>query len=398
MKPGLSDRLSRLKKAQQAGSTGRNIPRLESPSQSEAAGPVQIIPQSLSGDWKILDKDLWYRERRCMSPLKNFRPTGHLVEIYPPKETWLFYDTETTGLSGGAGNTAFLIGLGRDMGDEFVISQYFLRDYPGEPALLEHLKREIDRSRLFISYNGKSFDKPLMETRFLMNRIHCRMGAQLDLLYPVRTFFRDRLPNCKLGTVEEMLLNIHRTDDIPGAQIPEIWFDFLKNGEHPDLERVMIHNDLDIHSLAVLLTALERYIDNPQSLPITDSFALGRFLLNKGEEERALTLLLDSHAGEDHRASVLLSLYWKRRGNWTMALKLWNSILEKRLSPFAALEKAKYYEHRVRDIPKAMELTESLLKGLPLDAELRRELLHRRARLERKLQKKIADPCTDTVQ
>jgi len=396
MKPGLSDRLSRLKKTQKDISSAGYMNQRNSHSGGESAD--RTIPATLSDDWKVLEKDLWYRERRCPSPLTNFKSSGLLVENYPPRDTWLFYDTETTGLSGGAGNIAFLVGLGREEGDEFVISQYFLRDYPGEPALLEHLKTQIESSRLFISYNGKSFDKPLIETRFLMNRIGCRMGAQLDLLYPVRTFFRDAMPNCRLGTVEEMLLDIYRKDDIPGAQIPDIWFDFLKTGDHPDLDRVMHHNDMDIHSLALLLVTLENCIMEPELQPLMASFSLGRYLLDRGEEKRGLRLLQDAAAGGDSRAEIALSLYWKRRGDWKKALELWDSILDKRLSPYAAIEKAKYYEHRIRDISGALELTESLLTGLPLHPELRKELIHRRGRLERKLKQNIAGTGSDAVQ
>ncbi|QEN07179.1 hypothetical protein EXM22_03935 [Oceanispirochaeta crateris] len=393
MKPGLSDRLARLKKSQSSQPMTRIM------SSSTAEGDIsREIPSALKDDWKVLDKDLWVMERRCKSPLTDFKSSGLLVKDYPPQDQWLFYDTETTGLSGGAGNTAFLVGIGRPSGDEFLITQYFLRDYPGEPALLHYLKEEIARSELFISYNGKSFDKPLLETRFLMNRISCRMGPQLDLLYPVRSLFKNRLPNCRLGSVEELILGIHRTDDIPGSEIPDIWFEFLKEGSHPDLKRVMIHNDMDILSLAVLLNALENYMHFPDSLPICDSFALGRFLLDRNDP-RALSFLESSVDQGDQRGEVLLSLHWKRQGEWEKAVQIWTNILKKRQSPFASVEMAKYLEHKKKDIPAALDIIDHLMRSMrPKSMLQKEELLHRRTRLIRKKETFVADTPCETVE
>ncbi|MDA3957229.1 ribonuclease H-like domain-containing protein [Oceanispirochaeta sp.] len=395
MKPGLSDRLARLKKTQKGSS------RLPDPASHHLLTGLETsheIPISLRGGWKVLEEDLWVRERRCASPLKGFRSSSILLNEYPPLEKWMFYDTETTGLSGGAGNIAFLVGIGRQEGDEFKITQYFLRDYPGEPALLTHLKKEIEGSQLFLSYNGKSFDKPLLETRFLMNRISCRMGAQLDLLYPVRSFFRNRMPNCRLGTVEEELLGIHRTDDIPGAEIPDIWFEFLKAGNHPDLNRVMEHNDMDILSLAVLVNFLEEYLISPAGFPLFDPFALGRYLLVR-QDFRALSFLQTSVDRGDLRGEVFLSLYWKRQGEWEKAVALWRHILVKRTSPFAAVELAKYLEHKKKDIPAALVLIDSLLRNHPLQNPLlKQDLHHRRARLVRKKESFIADRPSETLE
>jgi len=131
---------------------------------------------------------------------------------------------------------------------------------------------------------------------------------------------------------------------------------------------------------------------------LTDSHALGRFLLERGETTRAVPLLLQAVEEGDFRAEILLSQFWKRGEEWQNALDLWDRILLKRQSLFASVEKAKYLEHRVRNISGALEITETLLKNLPLDQEQRRELLHRRARLVRKLERNIAEDGSGTVE
>ncbi len=391
MKPGLSARLARLKKAK---NSSPSPPVAGAPPSGAYASDNAERPQEraipLAGEWREADRDLWIKSRICPSPLRNFRSSGLLLHAYPSQEKWLFYDTETTGLSGGAGNIAFLVGIGRPEGDHFRITQYFLRDYPGEPALLNRLKQDIAGAELFISYNGKSFDRPLLESRFLMNRMPCRMGAQLDLLYPVRSLFRNRMENCRLGTAEQELLGIHRTGDIPGADIPDIWFDFIKEGRHPDMDRVMDHNDQDILSLAVLLKSLEDWLSDPERCPLCDAAALGRFYLDR-DDPRAEAWLEKAASGGDQRGEVLFSLYLKRRGEWERAASLWEDILSKRPSLFAALELAKYKEHRQRDYRDALRLTEFLIRALPAGKNKQRnEFIHRHRRLKRKLEKAVA--------
>lgn len=392
MKPGLSDRLARLKKAKRQAPSiprpGMACPEGSSGPGKDGEGKTEI---PLKGEWEEGAPDFWVKSRLCPSPLKPFRSSGLLLNDYPPQEEWLFYDTETTGLSGGAGNIAFLVGIGRPEGDMFRITQYFLRDYPGEPALLNRLKEDIAGAKLFISYNGKSFDRPLLESRFLMNRMPCRMGAQLDLLYPVRSLFRNRMENCRLGTAEEELLGIHRVGDIPGAEIPDIWFDFIKAGHHPDMDRVMEHNDQDILSLAVLVERLEHWLREPESCPLRDAAALGRFFLDR-EDPRAEGWLEQSAAEGNSRGEILFSLYLKRRGEWERAAALWEGILSRRPSVFAALELAKYREHRLRDYEGALRLTELLIREIPAGkSRQREEFVHRHRRLKKKQEKAVAE-------
>ena len=379
MKTDLSARLNRLKQTKGL------------PVASETKEAVPLISSDLSDlpkGWRSAGPDVWMREVSDPNPLANLDPTGYLAPLEISPEEWLFFDTETTGLSGGAGNTAFLIGIGRVRGDRFITTQYFLKDYPGEPFLLDLLKNEFRNTGLFISYNGKSYDSHLLQTRFLMNRMPFQFGAQLDLLYPVRQLYKRTLPNCRLGTVEAFLLGNPRQGDIPGAEIPDIWFSFLKNKQSKPLLQVFNHNYLDIIRMAELLVFLEAVLrGKPQGLPYRDQFALGRFLLERGDA-RGLEYMESAVRRGDPRAETFLSIYWKRLGKWEKASSLWIAILQKRPGLYAGVEMAKFLEHRERDYTGALTLVEKLLRELPiLNPERRAQLQHRRNRLIAKIAK-----------
>ena len=378
MKPDLSARLSRLKKGKALNS--KMLPVCK---EDRTTSDIPI-PEG----WEALDRDVWKKELWSVNPLAGMKLSGLMAPCDIPMEDWLFYDTETTGLSGGAGNTAFLVGLGRVRGNEFLTTQYFLRDYPGEPVLLELLKRELDKAGLFISYNGKTYDSHLLQTRFLMNRMPFRFGPQLDLLYPVRRLYRRTLPDCRLGTTETFLLNKPRQGDIPGSEIPDIWFNFLKDGNADLLLKVFEHNRLDIVRMADLLAVLEEQLSYPdRQCPYRDLFALGRFLLEQGSPMGESVMEQALRKG-DPRAETYLSVYWKRKGEWGKAVKIWRNILQKRPGYFAGVELAKYLEHRDKSPEEALVLVEYMIRNLPLrDPAKKSELQHRRRRLVEKTRK-----------
>jgi uncharacterized protein len=378
MKPDLAARLSRLKKGQAAKKPGE--PKRDGAMPSTVPEPPE--------DWTALDRDVWKREIRSPDPFGSRNISSYLVPKGIPPSQWLFYDTETTGLSGGAGNTAFLIGLGRIQENQFLTTQYFLRDYPGEPVLLNFLKQDFSGAELFISYNGKSFDSHLLQTRFLMNRMPFQFGPQLDLLYPVRQLYRRTLPDCRLGTAEAFLLQMPRQGDIPGSEIPDIWFGFLKEGDPEPLLQVFEHNRLDIVRMADLLIYLNTVLEEPdRTRPYRDLFALGRFLTERkdplGEE-----LLEQALYRGDPRAEAYLSVLWKRIGEWEKAVQLWRSVLRRRPGLFAGVELAKYLEHKKRAPAEALEIVDRMLRELPLrDPEKKAALQHRRRRLIAKIRK-----------
>ena len=181
--------------------------------------------------------------------------------------------------------------------------------------MLDLLKEDLKSSGLFISYNGKSYDSPLLQTRFLMNRMPFQFGPHLDLLYPVRRLFKRTLPNCRLGTCESFLLQKPRQGDIPGSEIPDLWFSFLRDNRPEILSQVFEHNRLDIVRMADLLVFLEETLSNPgQSRPYRDLYALGRFLTDR-EDPRGEEFLEMARYRGDPRAETYLSVYWKRRGS-----------------------------------------------------------------------------------
>ncbi len=379
MKPDLSARLNRLKQT-------KGLPVASE--KKEAVPPIPSDIPDLPEGWRSAGPDVWMREISDPNPLADLDLTGYFAPSDSSPGDWLFFDTETTGLSGGAGNTAFLIGTGRVREDRFITTQYFLRDYPGEPLMLDLLKKEFGNTGLFISYNGKSYDTPLLQTRFLMNRMPFQFGAQLDLLYPVRKLYKRTLPNCRLGTAETFLLANPRQGDIPGADIPEIWFSFLKDSNPAPLLQVFKHNYLDIIRMAELLVFLEEAVrGNQKGNPYRDKFALGRFLLERGDI-RGLEYMESAVRRGDPRAETFLSVHWKRQGEWEKASSLWSAILQKRPGLYAGVEMAKYLEHRERDYTGALRLVEQLLRDLPIrNPEKRAELQHRRNRLIAKIAK-----------
>ena len=180
----------------------------------------------------------------------------------PAPERLVYLDTETTGLAGGTGTCAFLIGIGTLEGTQFVVRQFFLRDYPEEKAILHALAEILGGFDGLVTYNGKTFDIPLLETRYALARQKSPFGRMLhlDALHPARRLWRLRLESCKLQDLESAVLGIEREGDIPGSEIPAIYFDYLREGDARGLQPVFHHNALDIMTLAAITVELARAI------------------------------------------------------------------------------------------------------------------------------------------
>ena len=174
------------------------------------------------------------------------------------REDLLSFDTETTGLSGGTGTRAFMIGASdwRDRG--LRVRQLLITTMAGEAAMLEAFSAWINPGTVLVSYNGKSYDSPLLATRYRLGRINNPLAGlrHLDLLYPVRRRFRGVWENCRLATVEREWLGILREDDLPGSEAPRAWLDYLRGHSGRNLRRVLEHNDQDLRSLTTLLLRL----------------------------------------------------------------------------------------------------------------------------------------------
>ncbi len=310
----------------------------------------------------------------------------------------LYLDTETTGLS-GAGTVAFEVGLGWRAEDGFHVRQLVMRDYPEERFLLEELIRVAAQFDVICTFNGKTFDLPLLRNRFIMNRIRTNAldKPHLDLLHIARRVWKLRLKKCNLTNLEEALLGIPRIDDLPGALVPERFFSYLKTGDFSLLEDVLDHNDQDIRSLHTLLCHMCRMYEHPEQLGFDeDVFAMG-VSLDRFHHTEAARRCYRLAGGKLHAAGQQhLAVSYRRTGETAEAIRIWQEMISRReggVEPYIAL--AKYYEHTVKDLPAAMDVVR---RGIALLAEptlfeenavqdARNALQYRYERLKRKAQK-----------
>jgi len=311
-----------------------------------------------------------------------------------------FLDIETTGLSGGAGTWAFLIGLGWSESDFFVLRQYFLRRPAEERAILSHFQASVSAYPAVVTFNGKLFDLPLIRNRQVLAGFSPMEPDQhLDLLQCARALWKKRLASRSLRSIEEALLNIKRSDDIPGAEIPEVYFSYLRRGETGLLKKVFHHNVLDILSMATLLERIYRTTAGQLAKHPAEALALGCLCLERGRSAEGIEHLREASNGAPdpaaEEAALKLSFYFKRQGRWDEAVKIWEETAAKNPRNIPALvELAKYYEHREGRYQTALELTERALNlsGIKNAAQPGNysefstpALLHRLNRLNRRL-------------
>jgi uncharacterized protein len=326
-----------------------------------------------------------FRRRRVFPGLGvSTWPEPFSSEASSPREL-VFYDTETTGLSGGAGSVIFLFGSAWCEESDLVVEQLFLSDFPGEPEFLEAVQNRLGPFRAFVSYNGKTFDSHLLRTRFLMNRIDWHPGPQVDLLHHARRLWRSVTGVCSLTSIESQILGFTREMDVAGEDIPVIWLDFLRTGAVGMLPAVFDHNVMDITSLARMYTVIGKLLGGDVDAARVDEGALGRWLIASSPRAGA-EILADAFERGDMDAGMALSLHHKRGRRWEDAVPLWEAMIARSKSVFAALELAKHHEHRNRNPKRALEMVELLLSwNLPLDRRMREALRVRLARLKRKL-------------
>ena len=273
----------------------------------------------------------------------------------------LFLDTETTGLNGGAGTVAFLIGLGKFSGDEFVVTQYLMRDYDEEPFVLAPLLEELERCEAVVTFNGASFDMPLIQSRLTMNRMHrgYEPPDNIDLVHIARRVFRMRVRPCKLTQLESEVFGLPRQDDLPGSEVPARYFTYIKTGEAALLEDIMEHNAQDIVSMARLLYALVNLHERPlEAKDQRDLYSLGRVFEKRGEKERAkacFRLCRDSSVRE--LAELRMADIHRREGNIQAAAEGYERLSNSGCGGakvYIAL--AKLYEHRFREPERALAI------------------------------------------
>jgi uncharacterized protein YprB with RNaseH-like and TPR domain len=325
----------------------------------------------------------------------------HQIAEYDP-ESLVFLDTETSGLAGGTGTFAFLVGVGRYTPTGFHLTQFFMRDPIEEPALLLALEEFLAPCRTVVSFNGKAFDVPLLDTRYILQgwKSPFKDFSHIDLLHLARRLWRDRLPSRTLANLEIQILHASRTDEeIPGWMIPQIYFDYLRDGDARPLLRVFYHNAMDVVSLAALLNHTSLLLEAPFSLPENESIdlaAIGRLMEDLGHTDRAFECYercLQANLPDDIFNDTLqrLSFLHKRNNNYAEAIPLWEHAVV-RNQIYAYEELAKYYEHHALDLEKAhkwtLEALDYLESGsLPAYEKMQwmEVFQHRLERLERKI-------------
>lgn len=317
-------------------------------------------------------------------------------------ESLVFLDTETSGLAGGTGTFAFLVGVGRYTPTGFHLAQFFMRDPIEEPALLLALEEFLAPCRTVVSFNGKAFDVPLLDTRYILQgwKSPFKDFSHIDLLHLARRLWRDRLPSRTLANLEVQILHASRTDEeIPGWMIPQIYFDYLRDGDARPLLRVFYHNAMDVVSLAALLNHTSLLLETPFSLPENENIdlaAIGRLMEDLGHTDRAFKCYercLQANLPEDIFNDTLqrLSILHKRNNNYAEAIPLWEQAVV-RNQIYAYEELAKYYEHHALDLEKARKWTLEALTYLESGGLTAFEKMqwmevfqHRLERLERKI-------------
>jgi len=319
-----------------------------------------------------------------------------------PIEKFVFFDTETSGLAGGTGTYAFMVGAGRFEEDEFILAQFFLRDPSEEPAMLEALTEFIAPCDVLVSYNGKSFDAPLLQTRYRLHEmpIPFESYAHLDLLHLARRLWRDRLSSRTLQSIEEHILSVGRTsEEVPGHEIPYLYFDYLRDQDATPMKGVFYHNEIDILSLAALLNHAGGMLSDPfgervnHSLDVIAIAKLFEDLHHWDDAAHLYELGLEGELPEEDftRAVKQLSILQRRRGDIEEAVKLWEQAAKDE-HIYAHVELAKHYEHRIKDLSFAKKYANGALALVntnesPLYARDHwlGELKHRLERLERKI-------------
>ena len=360
----------------------------------------------LGGEWResrgrkflVVDRKYspGYRHGRvsvadCLPPWARFELLGGM------NGQTLFLDLETTGLAGGAGTYAFLVGCGWFDGGVFRLRQFFLADFGAERALLEAVGELAGNLACIVTYNGKTFDLPLLETRFSLQRMAMPFAeiAHVDMLHPARRMWREEEVECRLTYLEQALCGHERESDVPGFEIPSRYFQYVRSGDARPLQAVFEHTRLDIVSLAMLTARAAQLLEEGPSAAAAgrEAFGLGRLYERAGLMDDAVASYRRAAAGgavsvrvEALRASAIVLRRLRRYGE---AADAWRDLLASpQCSPAYAREASEalavHHEHRVRNLDMARNFAvQSLsLQGTPARQQATK---HRLSRLDRKL-------------
>lgn len=374
---------------------------------SEAEEPQEEWEESLGTQWDRLEAVLVHTQegdfirRKLQYSADYVHGSCRLADLYDcsgelaafakdaeeqpvSAEDMVFFDTETTGLGHGAGNVAFMAGLGYWQKEIFIVEQLFIRNPAEELAMLSYLKKRLECFRFMVSYNGKSFDWPLLQTRFVMHRMRGPDPEpfHLDFLYASRSLWRHTLPSCKLGKVEETQLNFVREDDVPGSMAPALYFLYLAEKKPDSIAPVFLHNGMDILSLAGLAVLFAKALKgdyNALNRVPEEQFRYGLWLSRMGCSQLAgvtMDQLYHSVLSDGEKGAACqylatpLAAYYKQNGQWEQASALWckaiangketPSSLGPSLIPY--IEMAMYCEHRQKSYEDALLYADEALQ------------------------------------
>lgn len=347
-------------------------------------------------------KYAFYQFLEVVKAWNNLSVTHPLSAKGYEAEGLFFFDTETTGLGGGVGNSIFILGHASFTNDSVKIKQHIL-PHPGAEIPLYNSFLESINYQTMITYNGKAFDWPQVKTRHTLIREHVPKlppFGHFDLFHAARRMWKHKLERMKLSIVEEEVLGIERVDDIPGFLAPMIYFDFVERKDPEGMIGVLRHNEQDILSLISLYTHLSAQIlglDNSQTT--REAFEIGRWFSHIGESslaQQAFEAITDGEDNEAYYAKHALAFEYKKQKLWSKAAQLWEDILGKGLNEIeieACIELAKIYEHREINLPRAFYFAENaekifldtLQSGQTKLKFTKEEIVKRQVRLQSKL-------------
>ncbi len=378
---------------------------LEGPGQTiEALIPGECLQTPFGPCFRVRSEYPWQYHHGSVPIAETLDLTfDHLDGFFPDERLHalnlneaLFFDTETTGLDTGSGTYIFLAGFGYFEGRNFIVEQFFMRDFPEEPAVIDRVAALLARFRFIVSFNGRTYDWPLLQSRFVMNRraLPASDPPHLDLLTLSRRLFRHTLESCALSSLEQSILGFHRIDDLPGALLPGLFFKYQRSRDARYIHKAFAHNAHDIVSMAALLNRITHLMADPLTWATEPSilYAIGRIKADQGDPSAAETYfrhaLNQGLAAGCHRDALeRLSLLLKDQQRWDEAVEVWN-LMKRAGQPevFPYVELAKRFEHGLKDYAAAMaEVREAMRIPDPRRFEDRRilqELQHRLNRLE----------------
>src|SRR3989454_268194 len=381
---GMADKFSRLAALRPARPSATRAEKavLRAPDQEDALGQLLGAGVAKNHFGEHLAIRNWYSTPEYIEPstiavelLSRMRDESLSRKTRAALENpskWLFLDTETTGLAGGTGTYAFLVGIAWWDAGGLQVEQFFMRDFTEEYSVLQEVSARVAERPVLFTFNGKSFDWPLLENRFTMTRsIRApKLAAHLDLLHPARALWKLRLGSVRLVELERHVLDAprlgwHRENDVSSALIPQFYFDYLRGGPAEPLAAVVRHNQMDLRGLAALFgkinTLLSEQTSDATEIESLDLFGLSRFLQRRGESDRAHSacaqaLEIGLPAEFRPQARRDLAQMAKRRGEHTRAAEIWLEIVADGHDGIHACEQlAIYYERHAKDFPRATE-------------------------------------------